>query len=115
MERIFAPRRQAGRLALAIGLGALLASSATGWAAPPAADEAFGIQAPQSLPKTVKAVRPTPSGKMGIALAPLPEARVGRLDKNVRLKEDAITQQRLRVKTRRVSVGLTLRLSAADG
>jgi len=114
MDRFFAPRRQAGRLALAIGLGALLASSAIGWAAPPAVDEAFGIQAPQSLPKTVKAVRPTPSEKMGVALGTLPEVRLGALDKNALLKEDAVNQ-RLRVKTRRVSVGRAVRLSAADG
>src|ERR1700744_3239859 len=78
MERFFAPRRQAGRLALAIGLGALLTSSAIGWAATPApsADEAFGLQAPKSTFKTVKSVRPTPSEKMGIDLGALPEVRL---------------------------------------
>jgi len=114
MERFFAPRRQAGRLALAIGLGALLTSGATGWAAPPAADEAFGIQAPQSLPKTVKAVRPTPSEKMGVALGTLPEVRLGPLDKSVLLKEDAVNQ-RLRVKVLRFGVGRKVQLSATDG
>jgi hypothetical protein len=114
MERFFAPRRQAGRLALAIGLGALLVSSAIGWAAPPAADEAFGIQAPQSLPKTVKAVRPTPSEKLGVTLGALPEVRLGALNKDALLKEDAVNQ-RLRVKTLRVSVGRGVRLSAPDG
>jgi lysyl endopeptidase len=115
MDRFFAPRRQAGRLALAIGLGALLTSGATGWAAAvPGADETFGIRAPQSLPKTVKAVRPTPSEKMGVALGILPEVRLGALNKDALLKEDAVNE-RLRVKTLRVSVGRNVRLSAADG
>jgi lysyl endopeptidase len=115
MERFFAPRRQAGRLALAIGLGALLTSGATGWAAaPPAADETFGIQAPQSIPKAVKAVRPTPSEKAGVALGTLPEVRLGALDKSALLKEDAVNQ-RLRVKVLRYSVGRNVRLSAVDG
>jgi lysyl endopeptidase len=115
MERFFAPRRQAGRLALAIGLGALLASGAAGWAAgSPAADETFGIRAPQSIPKAVKAVRPTPSEKMGISLGILPEVRLQALDKDALLKEDA-ANERLRVKALRVSVGRTVRLSAADG
>lgn len=115
MERLIAPRRHAGRLALAIGLGALLVSGATGWAAPPAADEAFGIKAPQSLPKTVKAMHATPSERMGVALGILPEVRLGAVDKNALLKEDAVNQQRLRVKTLRFSVGRTVRLAAADG
>ncbi|HEY4564188.1 MAG TPA: hypothetical protein VIJ36_14485, partial [Thermoanaerobaculia bacterium] len=109
MERFFAPRRQAGRLALAIGLGALLTSGATGWAAaPPAADETFGIQAPQSIPKAVKAVRPTPSEKAGVALGTLREVRLGALDKSALLKEDAVNQ-RLRVKVLRYSVGRNVR------
>ncbi len=114
MERFFAPRRQAGRLALAIGLGALLASSATGWAAAPAADETFGIRAPQSLPKAVKAVRPTPSEKMGVNLGTLPEVRLSAVDKDLLLKEDAVNQ-RLRVKTLRFSVGRAVKVSAPDG
>src|SRR5689334_6250804 len=88
MERFIAPRRQAGRLALAIGLGALLTSGATGWAAAaPGADETFGIRAPQSIPKAVKAVRPTPSEKMGVSLGILPEVRLRALDKDLLLKE----------------------------
>jgi hypothetical protein len=114
MERFFAPRRQAGRLALAIGLGALLASSTTGWAAPPAADEAFGVQAPQSVPKTVKAVRPTPSERMGVELGTLPEVRLSAVDKSALLKEDAVNQ-RLRVKALRFSVGRNVQVSARDG
>jgi hypothetical protein len=115
MERFFAPRRQAGRLALAIGLGALLTSGATGWAAAsPAADETFGIRAPQSLPKAVKAVRPTPSERMGVNLGTLPEVRLGALDKNALLKEDAVNE-RLRVKALLFSVGRAVRLSAPDG
>lgn len=117
MERFFAPRRQAGRLALAIGLGALLASSATGWAAPPApsADEAFGLQAPKSPFKAVKAVRPTPSEKMGVNLGTLPEVRLPALDKSALLKEDAVNQQRLRVKTLRFGVGRKVQVAAPDG
>ncbi|MFL6261668.1 MAG: hypothetical protein ACJ76Y_18380 [Thermoanaerobaculia bacterium] len=115
MERFFASRRQAGRLALAIGLGALMASSTTGWAAPPAADEAFGLQAPpRSLSKTTKAVRPTPSEKMGVDLGTLPEVRLSRVDKDALLKEDA-DNQRLRVKALRFGVGRKVQLSAADG
>ncbi|HET9211551.1 MAG TPA: hypothetical protein VFR03_14180 [Thermoanaerobaculia bacterium] len=115
MERIFAPRRQAGRLALAIGLGAMLAAGATGWAAPPAADEAFGIQAPQSFPKTVKAVRSTPSEKMGVDLGTLPEIRLKALDKSALLKKDAADQRRLRAKILRFGVGRPVQVAAADG
>jgi lysyl endopeptidase len=115
MERFFASRRQAGRLALAIGLGALMASSTTGWAAPPAADEAFGLQAPpHSLAKTVKSVRPTPSEKMGIDLGSVPEVRLSAVNKDALLKEDA-DNQRLRVKALRFGVGRKVQLSAADG
>jgi hypothetical protein len=114
MERFFAPRRQAGRLALAIGLGALLASSAIGWAVPPAADEAFGVQGP-TLHKALKTVRPTPSEKMGVALGTVPEVRLPALDKEKLLQEDAVNQQRLRVKTLRFGVGRPVQLSARDG
>jgi lysyl endopeptidase len=117
MERYFAPRRQAGRLALAIGLGALMASSIPVWAATPAApgpDETFGIRAPQSIPKTVKAVRPTPSERMGVDLGTLPEVRLSAVDKTALLKEDAV-HQRLRVKALRYSVGRNVQLSAENG
>ena len=113
MERFFAPRRQAGRLALAFGLGALLASSATGWAAPPAADETFGVQGP-ALHKAVKTVRATPSEKMGVALGTVPEIRLPALDKEKLLQEDA-ANQRLRVKTLRFGVGRPVQVTARDG
>jgi lysyl endopeptidase len=118
MERFFAPRRQAGRLALAIGLGALLASSASGWAATPPApgpDEAFGLQAPKSTFKAEKAVRSTPSEKAGIDLGTLPEVRLSALDKNALLKEDAVDQRRLRMKILRFGVGRKVQVSAANG
>ncbi len=117
MERFFAPRRQAGHLALAIGLGALLASSAIGWAAPPTPgpDEAFGLQAPKSPFKAVKSVRPTPSERMGIALGTLPEVRLPALDKAALLKEDAVNQQRLRAKVLRFGVGRQVQVATTDG
>ena len=72
MQGFFAPRRQAGRLALAIGFGALLASSTTGWAAKPPVSgdptETFGVQGP-TLHKAQKAVRPTPRRRWASASA----------------------------------------------
>jgi hypothetical protein len=112
MNRFFAPRRQAGRLALTIGLGALLASSATGWATPPA-DETFGVQGPAS--KVQKTARPTPSEELGVTLGTVPEIRLQAVDKDAILKEDALSQRRGLVKTLRFGVGRGVQISAGDG
>lgn len=119
MESFFAPRRQAGRLALAVGLGALLASSATGWAKPPVSNdepaaETFGVKAP-AFQKALKPVRPTPSEKMGVALGTLPEVRLPAVDREALLKEDAIAQREGRVKYLRFGINRSVQASVADG
>jgi lysyl endopeptidase len=114
MFRLLAPRRQAGRLALAIGFGALLASSTTGWAAPPASDETFGAQGPASH-KALKTVRATPSEKMGVDLGTLPEVRLPAVDRESLLKEDALNQRQARVKAQRVGIGRNVQVSVRDG
>jgi lysyl endopeptidase len=117
MNRFFAPRRQARRLALAIGLGTLLAASATGWAAKPpanpAADETFGVQGPVSAVQ--KVARPTPSERMGVALGTVPEVRLQAVDRDALLKEDALSQRQGLVKTLRFGVGRNVQISAGDG
>jgi hypothetical protein len=116
MNSFFTPRRQAGRLTLAIGLGALLAASATGWATPPvnpAADEAFGVQGPAS--KVQKTARPTPSERMRVTLGTVPEIRLQAVDKEAILKEDALAQRQALVKALRFGVGRGVQVSAADG
>jgi lysyl endopeptidase len=112
MNRFFIPRRQAGRLTLAIGLGALLAASATGWAKPPA-NETFGIQGPAS--RVQKTVRATPSETMSIALGTVPEVRLQAMDKAAILKEDALSQRQGLVKALRFGVGRGVQISAGDG
>jgi lysyl endopeptidase len=118
MQGFFAPRRQAGRLALAIGFGALLASSTTGWAAqPPVSNdpaETFGVQGP-ALHKAQKTVRPTPAEKMGIALGNLPEVRLPAVNRDALLREDALGDRGARVKALRFGVGRSLRVSVQDG
>jgi hypothetical protein len=122
MDRFFAPRRQAGRLALAIGLGALLASSATGWAAPPASSgissgnpaETFGVQGPTTR-KVVKPVRPTPSERMGVSLGSLPQVRLPAMDREKLLREDSTAQRQGLVKVLRFGVGRDVRISVLDG
>jgi lysyl endopeptidase len=118
MDSFFAPRRRAGRLALAAGLGALLASSATGWAKPPVSSddpaETFGVQGPTSH-KAVKAVRPTPAERMGVTLGNLPEVRLPALDNGALLKEDALAERGARVKALRFGVGRGVQVSARDG
>ena len=118
MQGFFAPRRQAGRLALAIGFGALLASSTTGWAAqPPVSNdptETFGVQGP-ALHKAQKTVRPTPAEKMGIGLGNLPEVRLPAVNRDALLREDALGERGARVKALRFGVGRSLRVSVQDG
>ncbi|HEY0512199.1 MAG TPA: hypothetical protein VGH73_09860 [Thermoanaerobaculia bacterium] len=115
MERWFALRqRRAGRLALTIGLGALLASSSMGWAVRPPAAEAFGIQGPEG-PRMLKPVRPTPSEAAGIALGTLPEVRLEAVDRNALLREDAIGQRTGRVKALRYGVGRDVQVAVRDG
>ncbi len=114
MDRFFAPRR----LALAVGLGALLASSATGWAEPPASSddpaETFGVQGPASR-KPVQAVRPTPAERMGVTLGNLPEVRLPALDTGALLKEDALVERGARMKALRFGVGRGVQVSVQDG
>jgi lysyl endopeptidase len=118
MQGFFAPRRQAGRLALAIGFGALLASSTTGWAAkPPVSNdptETFGVQGP-ALHKAQKTVRATPAEKMGIGLGNLPEVRLPAVDRDALLREDALGDRGARVKALRFGVGRSLQVSVQDG
>jgi lysyl endopeptidase len=110
MNTFFAPRRQAGRLALTLGLGALLAS--TGWAKPPA-NETFGVQGPASAVQ--KAARPTPSEALSVALGTVPEVRLQAVDKDAILKEDALSQRQGLVKALRFGVGRGVQISAGDG
>jgi lysyl endopeptidase len=113
MNRFFTPRRQAGRLALAIGLGALLAASATGWAAKPPADETFGVQGPAS--RAQKTVRLTPSERVKVTLGTVPEVRLQAMDRDALLKEDALSQKQGLVKALRFGVGRDVQISAGDG
>jgi hypothetical protein len=124
MDRFFGSRRPARRLALAIGLGSLLAASATASAGNaggagdigrvPGADETFGIAGP-AAPKVLKPVRPTPSERMGIALGTLPEVRLPAVDRDALLHEDAVAQRSAPEKGARYSLGRTLQVSVADG
>jgi lysyl endopeptidase len=126
MDRFFGSRqcqrqRPARRLALAIGLGSLLAASATGWAGGardsgrvPGPDETFGVAGP-AAPKALKPVRPTPSERMGIALGTLPEVRLPAVDRDALLREDAVAQRSAPEKGARYSLGRTLQVSVADG
>jgi lysyl endopeptidase len=118
MQGFFAPRRQAGRLALAIGFGALLASSTTGWAAqPPVSNdpaETFGVQGP-ALHKAQKPVRPTPAEEMGIGLGNLPEVRLPAVNREGLLREDALGERGARVKALRFGIGRSLQVSVQDG
>jgi lysyl endopeptidase len=111
MNTFFAPRPQARRLALAIGLGALMVASA-GWAKPPA-NETFGVQGPAS--QSQKTARATPSEAMGVVLGNVPEVRLQAVDKDAILKEDALSQRQGLVKSLRFGVGRGVRISAGDG
>jgi lysyl endopeptidase len=118
MDSFFGRRqRRPGRLALALGLGALLASSVSGWAAPPADGddfaETFGAQAP-SRSKALKPVRPTPSEKTGVGLVSVTAKRLGRVDVDKLLVEDSLAERRGR-KVLRYGIGRDLRMAAADG
>jgi lysyl endopeptidase len=124
MDRFFGSRqcqRPVRRLALAIGLGSLLAASATGWAGGigtfgkgPGPDETFGIAGP-AAPKALKPVRLTPSEKAGIALGTLPEVRLAAVDRDVLLRQDAEAQRRAPEKGARYSLGRPLQVSVGDG
>jgi len=125
MDSFFAYRqRQAGRLALAIGLGSLLASGA-GWAAKPLVSEGpvsngdvtemLGIQGPTAA-KALKPVRPTPSEKMGIALGTLPEVRLPAVDRGALLREDEAAGRMGRVKGGlRYGIGRGVQVAIQDG
>ncbi len=120
MGRFFGSRQgRARRLALAVGLGSLLAVSATGWASDtsghgPAAPETFGSAGP-TAPKVLKPVRPTPSEKMGITLGTLPEVRLPAVDRDALLRDDAVARRLGKAKGLRYSVGRDVRVSVQDG
>jgi len=106
------------RLLLALGLGAFLGLGAAGWAKPPADDdgaEAFGVRGP-SLQKSLKPVRPTPSEKLGIDLAVVPEVRLKAVDTDALLREDEENERGARVKgALRFGVGRDVEVTARDG
>ena len=128
MDRFFGSRqcqrqRPARRLALAIGLGSLLAASATasagnaggaGSGRVPGPDETFGVAGP-AAPKALKPVRPTPSERMGIALGTLPEVRLPAVDRDALLREDSVAQRSAPEKAARYSLGRPLQVSVGDG
>jgi lysyl endopeptidase len=124
MDSFFGSRqRRTRRLALALGLGYLLAASATGWARPPVADpfpangpvaETFGIEGPKA-PKVMKPVRPTPSESLGISLGTLREVRLAAVDRDALLREDAAAQRNAPMKAARYSLGRSLQVSGQDG
>ncbi|MFL6193251.1 MAG: trypsin-like peptidase domain-containing protein [Thermoanaerobaculia bacterium] len=121
MDSFFGRRqRRTGRLALAVGLGALLASSAFGWAKPPVegdedAAETFGIQAPSHPKDIAKPVRPTPSEDLGIDLANVPAKRLGAVDRDKLLLEDSLAERQGLRKVLRYGIGRDVQVAAADG
>jgi hypothetical protein len=118
MDRFFGR----GCLALAIGLGSLLAPDASRAAQPAAsgnpvngeAAETFGLQGP-AAPKAAKPVRPTPAEKAGLSLGTLPEVRLQAIDTDALLREDAVAGRMGRVKGLRYGVGRDLQVSVKDG
>ena len=78
MNRFFDhPRRQAGRLALAIGLGALLAATRDRLRRQACRRGGRDVRRPGARePKAQKPVRLTPSEKLGVTLGTVPEVRL---------------------------------------
>jgi lysyl endopeptidase len=121
MSRLF-DRAQRPAFALAIGLSSLLAASGASWAASPGAPsgarpaETFGRQGP-TAPKSEKAIRLTPSERLGVTLGTPPEVRLPGIDRDALLREDAMAKKLggMNVKKLRYGVGRDLQISVADG
>ncbi|HET9678156.1 MAG TPA: trypsin-like peptidase domain-containing protein [Solirubrobacterales bacterium] len=124
MSRLF-DRAQRPAFALAIGLSSLLAATGVGHAASAAAVPAgpagnvaqtFGLQGP-TAPKAVKALRLTPSEKLGVTVGTPPEVRLPAVDRDALLRQDAMAKKLggMNVKRLRYGVGRDLQVSVADG
>ncbi len=121
MDSFLASRqRQTARLLLVTGLGVFLVSAAAGWAKPPVAGgeaapaEAFGVMGP-TFEKSLKPVRPTPSEKLGVDFAIVPEVRLRAVDTDALLREDAKAEREGFTKVLRFGVGRDLQVAARDG
>src|SRR5436305_2265054 len=115
MDRFIGRRRgrqgRAGRLVLALCLGAALGAAA-GWGQAP---QPFGISLPQPATKSLKPVRLTPSEKAGIALVAVPEIRLEAIDRDAVLKEDAMNERTGQTKILRFGVARNVSVGPVDG
>jgi hypothetical protein len=120
MDRFSARRqRPANRLLVAVCCGvALFGTGALAWAAPPAADEApqtFGLKDIRGSFKSGKPAPKTPSQRLGLDLATVPEVRLGAPNLAQIHAEDKANREGMVTKALRYGVGRDVELSAADG
>lgn len=112
-------QRPAHRLLAAVCCGvALLGSGTLAWAAPQTDDEApqtFGLQDVRGTLKAAKPARQTPSQRLSLDLAAVPEVRLGALDLDRVFAEDKANAAVVNTKVLRYGIGRDVRLSAADG
>jgi hypothetical protein len=120
MDSLTARRpRPAHRLLVAVCCGVtLLGSGALAWAAPPADGEApqtFGLKDVRGTLKVAKPARQTPSQRLSLDLAAVPEVRLGALDLERIFAEDKANAAVSNTKVLRYGLGRDVQLSAVDG
>jgi hypothetical protein len=112
-------QRPARRLLAAVCCGvALLGSGTLAWAAPQTDDEApqtFGLEDVRGTLKAAKPARQTPSQRLSLDFAAVPEVRLGALDLNRVFAEDKANAAVPNTKVLRYGIGRDIELSAADG
>lgn len=112
-------QRPARRLLAAVCCGvALLGSGTLAWAASPADDEApqtFGLEDVRGSFKSAKPARKTPSQRLSLDLAAVPEVRLGALNLERVFAEDKANAAVTNTKVLRYGLGRDVRLSAVDG
>lgn len=120
MHRFSAPtQRPAHRLLVAVCCGvALFGSSALAWAAPPATDEApqtFGLKDIRGSFKSGKPAPKTPSQRLSLDLASVPEVRLSAPNLDRIFAEDKAAREATGTKALRYGVGRDVQLSGVDG
>ena len=113
-------KRPAPRLLVAACCcAALLGSSALAWAAPQDVDgeapETFGLKDIRGSFKSGKPAPKTPSQRLGLDLATVPEVRLAAPNLAQIQAEDKADRETMRTKALRYGVGRDVQLSAADG